>query len=96
MGLSTRSYIAVDDFVTGPGCIPYNQDLPSSTTPPSIITMANLTFLACNFECNCLCSWNQDQSNVMNWIINQGPSGQLFTGPSADRNFNKLEIKPFC
>ena len=84
MGLSIRSKIAVDDFVTGPGCIPYNQDLPSSTTPASIITSTNLTILACNFECNCPCSWNLDPTNDMPWKVKKGPSDIIFTGPSAD------------
>lgn len=32
VGNGTRSYIAIDDLITGPGCIPYNQELPLTTT----------------------------------------------------------------
>jgi hypothetical protein len=41
-GNGTRSYIALDDMITGPTCVPYNQELPllpttntSPTTTPN-------------------------------------------------------------
>ncbi len=41
-GNGTRSYIALDDLISGPGCIPYSQELPllpttntSPTTTPN-------------------------------------------------------------
>ena len=84
MGNTYRSYVALDDLIFGPTCIPYNQDLPSSTLPPTTTTSFPITNLGCDFECNCPCSWNLDPSGTTNWIIKQGASDVLFTGPSAD------------
>lgn len=86
MGPSYRSYIALDDLITGPTCIPYNQELPSFTLPTTIATTTffPVKSLACDFECNCSCSWNFDPTGTINWIIKQGPSTDLFTGPTTD------------
>ena len=84
MGDSYKSYIALDDLITGPLCIPYNEDLSTSiaATPPT--TPIPLNYFNCDFECNCPCSWNFDPTGTTNWQIKQGASDVLFTGPSAD------------
>ena len=52
-GNGTRSYIAIDDLITGPTCIPYNQELPpivtttkttTSTTTTSTRTTTTITY----------------------------------------------------
>ena len=84
MGDSYKSYIALDDLITGTNCIPYTQDLPSFSLAPTTTTSFPLTKLACDFECNCPCSWNFDLTGTTNWLIKQGGSGNILTGPSAD------------
>ena len=77
----------MDDIITGPTCIPYNQELPllpTTTTTTTTTTAFPITNLGCNFECNCLCSWTLDPTNDMNWLVTKGPSNIVFTGPSAD------------
>ena len=84
MGNTYRSYVALDDLIFGPTCTPQNQDLPSFTSSPTTPTSFPLSNLGCDFECNCSCSWNFDPTGTTNWIIKNGASDVLFTGPSAD------------
>ena len=84
MGDSYKSYIALDDLITAPTCIPYSQELPSSTSSPPTTTNFPVTNLNCDFECNCACSWIFDPTGTTNWQIKQGASDILFTGPNAD------------
>ena len=72
--------IAVDD-------ITYTENVPCGSLTPITTTTTTTyppTLLDCDFECNCPCSWNFDPTGNMNWIIQQGASEVLFTGPSAD------------
>ena len=68
MGDSYKSYIALDDIITGPTCIPYNQDLPLQ------LTTSTTTTKNCGengFQCNdgtCIdnskvCDFNRDCLN---------------------------------
>jgi hypothetical protein len=65
--------IAIDDisYIENSPCNPITS-VPIITYPTS--------YLDCDFECNCPCSWSFDPTSNMNWIISKGASEDLFTG----------------
>jgi len=45
----------------------------------------------CNFEEYSICSWSQYQYDQLDWLLNQGETDSLFTGPQVDVTLGTIE-----
>lgn len=61
------------------------------TVPVTIKTTTKVyppSSLDCDFECNCICQWQNDTTGQFSWTVNKGSTQTILTGPSFDHTTN--------